>query len=88
MNARRVMTPVPSTCRLDTPIDDLSRFMSEAPGGTLIVLALTVRRRLARLAPIVLIAAAALILVRAFGWPDVGGHSVHPAAHHVGVVHP
>jgi CBS domain-containing protein len=33
-----VMTPAPSTCRLDTPLDDASRLMNEAHCGTLIVL--------------------------------------------------
>jgi CBS domain-containing protein len=38
VKVRRVMTPAPSTCRLDTPLDDASRIMSEACCGTLIVL--------------------------------------------------
>jgi CBS domain-containing protein len=32
------MTPKPSTCRLDTPLDDVSRLMNEAHCGTLLVL--------------------------------------------------
>jgi CBS domain-containing protein len=32
------MTPAPSTCRLDTPLDDASRLMNEAHCGTLVVL--------------------------------------------------
>jgi CBS domain-containing protein len=32
------MTPSPSTCRLDTPLDEASRLMNEAQCGTLVVL--------------------------------------------------
>jgi sulfite exporter TauE/SafE len=49
-------------------------------------LAVSIRRRLARLAPLVLVIAAVLILVRALGWPKAERQHVHPAAHHIGVV--
>lgn len=51
-------------------------------------LSVPLRSRLARLAPLVLIAAAVLILVRAFGWPGPDVHPIHPAAHHLRLVEP
>lgn len=38
MRVRHLMTPAPSTCRLDTPLDEISRLMNEGQCGTLIVL--------------------------------------------------
>jgi sulfite exporter TauE/SafE len=44
-------------------------------------LAVSIRRRLARLAPLVLVVAAILILARAFDWPKGERQHIHPAAH-------
>ena len=38
MKVHDVMTPKPSTCRLNTPLDEASRLMDEAHSGTLVVL--------------------------------------------------
>jgi uncharacterized protein len=51
-------------------------------------LSVAIRGRLARLAPVALLIAAALILARAFDWPQAAADFAHPAAHHSRLLDP